>query len=118
MKHFVAVTVLLALVGFAVPSVSAKPLARILKETGLSPEDFDLLQASARSLYDTPSPQLGKTVSWTNDTSGSHGTARLASVRGNCVYIQHMVYAPDAVKPRELRTPYCKAADGQWLLQL
>lgn len=113
----VAMAALLVL-SLPVPYVAAKPLSRILRDSGLSPEDFDIMLATARSLYDTPIPQPGKSVSWSNPESGAHGLVKLASVRKNCAYIQHFTYAPGAKAAREIRTPYCRAEDGRWLLSM
>lgn len=117
MKQFVVMALLLATMSVAAPFASAKSLSRILAETGLSPVDFDMVQASAKTLYDTPNPQKGKEASWTNPQSGAHGTALLTTVRGKCTYILHKVYVKDATDPRELRTEYCQNAAGEWLLQ-
>lgn len=117
MKQLIALSLIVTLSAFTGAPVSAKPLAKILRESGISPSDFEMMQNTARVLYDTANPSAGKRLSWSNADSGAHGMVRLASVHNNCAYIQHFVYAKDAKKPRELRTPYCKNADGKWLLQ-
>lgn len=75
-----------------------------------------MLIAAAKSLYSAQPPRPGKIISWSNTDSMSHGTARLASLHNNCAYIQHFVYPSGETKPVEIRTRYCKMADGSWLL--
>lgn len=117
MKQLVAMTLLLAAFSVAAPFASAKSLSRILADSGLTPADFDMVQNSAKTLYDTPNHKPGQNVDWSNPESGAHGSAQLKTVRGNCAYILHKVYVRDATRPRELRTEYCQSADGEWLLQ-
>ena len=98
-------------------SVGAKPLGIILAQSGLSPKDLELLSATEKQLYSPTVKTVGSKLSWTNPDTGAHGTVRLAEVRGNCVFIQHVVYPKGEKKPVELRPHLCKAADGRWLLE-
>jgi surface antigen len=118
MRYFGTFLFLFLVVALAVSGLSAPaaPLSRILKSTGLAPEDFALLGAAERTLYETGTPQSGKVVTWANPETKSHGTVRLAALRGDCAYIQHMVYPRGKTEPIELRSRMCKAADGKWRL--
>lgn len=94
----------------------AKPLGKILADSGLSPQDFDLLSATEKKLYIPAVKPVGSTLSWSNPDTGAHGEVRLAAVRGDCVFIEHIVYPRDETVPIELKPQMCKAADGRWLL--
>lgn len=96
--------------------VSAQSLSRMIAETGLTPQDFDILSDTARGLYETSTPVAGRTASWSNPESGSKGQVRLTAVEGNCVDIQHLVRAKAATKDREIRSRRCKDASGKWLM--
>ncbi len=115
-KFVATLLVALSMTGLAVTESTAKPLGKILRQSGLSPADFDLLAAAEKSLYETSSPRVGRKVSWTNPETQSHGTVRLAAIRKNCAYIQHFVYPQGSTKSEELRLRMCKSADGRWLL--
>ena len=98
-------------------SVSAKPIGKIIREIGLTPDDFSILSDTGKSLYTAQPPRPGKVVSWTNPDSRSHGKAKLAAMRGNCAFMQHIVYPQGAKKSKEIRLRVCKNAEGKWLLQ-
>lgn len=98
------------------PFADAQSLGKIARKSGLSPEDFRIMGATARGLYDVPSPPVGRIVSWTNAESGSHGRVRLAAIRKNCAFIQHFVHPKGAQKSTELRVQWCKDASGTWLM--
>jgi len=117
MKQLTTTLFVIVALGLGASALSAKPLSKIIREIGLTPDDYTLLSASGQSLYDTSSPRAGKVVSWTNPDSKSHGTARLAALRDNCAYVQHMVFPKGAVKSKEIRTRVCRDANGKWVLQ-
>ena len=64
------------LAGLAAEAVSAKSLSRIIASTGLAPEDFNIMKATARSMYDRPNPQQGRIVSWTRCGAGNASAAK------------------------------------------
>lgn len=94
----------------------AKPLSKILADSGLTPDDFTIMMAKGETLYNVPNPQPKKVVSWTNPDSGSYGRVRLASVRGNCVFIQYFVFPKGSKIEQEIRSQRCKSAEGDWLM--
>ena len=93
--------------------LSAKPLSRILNNTGLSPADFDILMATETSLVDRG--QVGRTESWTNPQTGTKGASKLVAQRGSCLYLQHFVTLSGNTDRQEIRTAFCQQPDGQWL---
>lgn len=109
--------VLTGVVAIGVGVLAARPLGKIIREIGLTPDDIALLTAAGDSLYMTAKPRPGKVVSWSNPDSKSHGTARLAAMRDNCAFVQHFAYPKGAQKPKEIRTRVCQNAQGQWQLQ-
>lgn len=98
-------------------AADAKPLGRILAETGLSSEDFDLMGQYAAGLYERGSPKIGASRKWTNVESGASGTVTLGAVTGNCVSLRHEATAGGKDKPVLIHTRRCKNADGIWVLQ-
>lgn len=117
MKRLFPVMLLLAVFVFGAAELSAKPLSKIIGDIGLTPDDYTMLSASGKSLYATASPRPGQVVSWSNPDSKSHGTATLSAMRGNCAYVQHLVFPGGAGASREIRIRMCRNADGQWQLQ-
>ena len=95
----------------------AKSLSRILAETGLSSEDFDMMGQYAAKLYEHGAPRAGSKAQWSNDNSGAVGTVTLDVVRGNCVSLRHEATAGGKDKPVLIHTRRCKNADGIWVLQ-
>ena len=96
---------------------SAKSISKIIRQIGLTPDDFTIMGDTAQALYDTASPRIGQVVSWTNPDSTSHGTVKLRAMRGNCAHLQHLVYPQGDTRPKEIRLRVCRDAGGNWLLQ-
>ena len=94
----------------------AKPLSRIIAETGLSPDDFALLTATADAMLDGGTPQVGDESTWTSTESGAKGQIRVRDVRGNCVHLQHFIEPANTDQIREVRTRRCQDADGNWIV--
>ena len=121
MKRIISVMVLAGVMAAELTmgggGLMAKPLGKIIREIGLTPDDFTMLSAAGESLYMTGTPRPGKVVSWANPTSKSHGTARLAAMRDNCAFVQHFAFPKGADKPKEIRTRVCRNAQGTWQLQ-
>lgn len=114
MKRFVASLMIgLLLAGGA----GAQTISRIISNTGLSPEDFSLMNQAAQSLYDVPAPRVGSEASWKNPDTQSHGTVRLTRMQQSCASLQHMAHPKGAAAARDIRLRWCKTADGAWVLQ-
>ncbi|MCA0927795.1 hypothetical protein [Ruegeria profundi] len=94
----------------------AKPLSRIIAEMGLTPADFNVLNAASTAMLSGSTPQVGEERVWTNDETGSKGTIRVRDVRDNCVHLQHIIQPEGADQPREVRTRRCRDASGNWIL--
>ena len=84
-KILSACAILVAMSGIA----DAKSLSRILAETGLSSEDFDMMGQYAAGLYERGTPKAGSRAQWSNDSSGAAGTVTLDAVSGKCVSLRH-----------------------------
>lgn len=122
MKQFLSAALLLVALTFTAltigaQDVSAKSMSRIIRDLGLTPDDFSMMSATAKSLYATPSPHPGKTAAWTNPDSKSHGKVKLESFRSNCAVLHHTFFPKGGEQSREIRNRFCKTADGNWLLQ-
>ncbi|MEX0351485.1 MAG: hypothetical protein AB3N15_18830 [Paracoccaceae bacterium] len=103
------------LVGFTA-DVQAKPLSRIISESGLSPEDFQLMQQAMGKLVVNGVPQVGKTVAWENPATKSRGSVTLNEMRENCGFLQQVAHPKGREQPVQIRSRMCKQADGRWLL--
>lgn len=112
----IAALLLLAATALVAPAVSAQTLSKTLRESRLTPGDFEAMDAAGRALYETAAPQVGKTVSWSNPESGSQGTARLDAMDGACATLLNTVQPGGDAPARSFRQRMCKAASGQWVL--
>ncbi|WP_037311988.1 hypothetical protein [Ruegeria halocynthiae] len=116
MKAWISSTVVAAaLLGLAAVT-QAKPLSRIIAETGLSPADFNIVAATADAMLAGGTPQVGTESTWHSDETGSKGTIRVGEVRDNCVQLQHFIQPAGADETREIRTRRCRDAAGNWVL--
>ncbi len=110
-------TVLVALALLAAaPMAQAKSISRIIAEMGLSPADFEVLNATSNALLKSGTPNVGKERSWVNEDTGSKGTVRVRDVRDNCVHLQNFVQPAGEDTAREIRTRRCRDANGNWIL--
>ena len=96
--------------------VQAKPLSRIIAEMGLSPEDYNVLNATTNAMLADGAPSVGTERDWSNSETGSKGTVRVREVRDNCVHLQHFIVPAGAEQSREVRTRNCRDAGGNWIL--
>jgi surface antigen len=98
-------------------SVTAQPLSRMLANSGLSPEDFDVMGNYAATLYERGTPRAGSKASWKNAESGASGTVTLEKFEGNCASLLHEAQsARDNARPVQIRTRRCKNTDGVWVM--
>ena len=117
MKNLLLASLICLAAGLSCTTSSAKSLAKIMSDSGLSPEDFTIMGEQAATLYSTGNPSKGATTEWKNDTSQSYGTVELVAMQQNCAVLRHLVHPKGAQKAREIRTRRCKASDGTWVLQ-
>ncbi len=94
----------------------AKSLSRIIADMGLSPADFEVLNATSNAMLSAGTPTVGQERAWINDDTGSKGTIRVQGVQDNCVMLQHFVQPEGTGETREIRTRRCKTAEGNWIL--
>ena len=116
MKYLISIVFLSAILGVGAQSVQAKPLSRIIREIGLTPDDYEVMQTTVDQLFANGVPSVGRQLSWNNPDSGSKGTVKLRARRDSCVYLQHFVFPQGAPQSREIRTRWCQDANGTWLL--
>ena len=95
----------------------AQSIAKILSESGLLPQDFEIMSAQAATLYKNGNPRKGATTRWKNDASRSHGTVELVAIQQNCALLRHIVYPKGIKTAREIRMRRCKTTEGKWILQ-
>ncbi len=103
------------IIGLSV-AAQAKPLSRIIAESGLSPDDFTLLTAAADGLFQGSTPQVGSEATWASTETDAKGTVTVRDVRGNCVHLQHLIEPANTDQIREVRTRRCRDAGGNWIL--
>ncbi|MEM7319009.1 MAG: hypothetical protein AAF408_08295 [Pseudomonadota bacterium] len=106
-----------ATICFAMASgASGKSLSRIIAETGLSPEDYNVMRDASDELFTGNGPSPGRSVSWANKTSGTQGTSRIGAVSGNCAEVQHAFRPKGDAEEKKIRTKRCRNAQGSWVL--
>ena len=76
MRRLCGYLIAAALLGSLIEPVDAKPLGKIFRQAGLSPQDIEIMTQTEKSLYETSSPQPGRVVSWFNP----EGTRNPASI--------------------------------------
>jgi len=115
MKKIVVGLCLVLALGVAGPMAEAKSLSKMLGQSGVAPEDFEMAGQAGRTLYAVNPPKVGQTVRWQNPKSGSTGTVKLVSMRNGCAQLQHVVTTSTGkVQPYESRL--CQNAQGNWIL--
>lgn len=115
MKYLIS-AIFLATVGIVNgQQADAKSLSQMIADTGLSPEDFNLMSAATDALLAKGTPKTGQQQSWSNADTKSKGVVRVQGLRNNCVYLQHQTYPKGRAKPFELRNRLCKDKSGNWV---
>lgn len=117
MKNLLLAGLICLAAGLSCTTSNAKSLAKIMSDSGLTPEDFTIMGEQAATLYATGSPSKGATAKWKNDASQSYGTVELVEMQQDCALMRHLVHPKGAQKAREIRTRRCKTNDGTWVLQ-
>jgi surface antigen len=98
-------------------SLSAQPLSRMLANSGLTPEDFDLMGNYAATLYERGAPKAGSKAQWANAETGAKGSVTLEKFEANCAHLLHEAQSAKAnARPVQIRTRRCKNADGVWVM--
>lgn len=110
-KHLVLVGLL------ALPQVAvANSMTKILSNSGLSPADVKIMQATAKSLYSAPNPRKGKKLAWENPASSAHGTVEIVGVAANCVDFRHIYGVRLKPNAGNMRLRRCRNENGKWVL--
>jgi len=74
----------------APPQAFALSLSAMLAKTGLTPEDFKVMNEATRQIDEATDKRPGMTVDWQNPASGASGTVQLTGVEGNCMKLTHL----------------------------
>ena len=117
MKNLLLVGLICLAAALSGSESAAKSMAKIMADSGLSPEDFEIMGQQAATLYTVASPRKGATTQWKNDATRSYGTVILMGMPKNCAVLRHLIYTKGAKKAREFRLRRCKTSDGSWILQ-
>ena len=114
-KILAALVLALALGGVAGP-LDARTMVETLRRTGLSQQDIDVMSKTAAGLYQTGTPRVGRTESWSNAETGAKGSVKLVAFRNNCAYLQHFIITTRRPTAQEFRFTQCRDAAGNWVL--
>jgi hypothetical protein len=106
-----------ALIFLVLALPSEAQLAKILRQTNLTPEDMALANGAAQTLFEKPGLRTGQVSSWQNSESGASGTVTVLRIEqgGACVTVRHDAQPAD--KPqRQFTMRRCKDSEGTWML--
>lgn len=92
----------------------AKPLSRMLAQSGLAPEDITMMTAAADTLF-AGAPQPGAREDWQNTESGSRGNVQILSVGDGCAVLRHQFRPGGADRTQQVQNQRCRNAQGQWV---
>ncbi|MBE1282067.1 MAG: hypothetical protein GJ676_02030 [Rhodobacteraceae bacterium] len=111
-----SISTLCLVAALAAAPVSAQSLSRILSNSGLSPDDFNIMSEAARTLYDRANPSVGSETKWKNDETGSFGTVKLERFANGCAEVVHHVQPGAREGTRQVNSKFCRTAEGKWVL--
>lgn len=114
-KRLVFVLAALSVIGVA--PVQARTLTKMLADSGLTPEDIDMMSGEAASLYTSASRRTGDKAEWKNDSSGAFGSVKIIAIEGKCITLDHVFKTRKNRDFQSTRTRRCQAADGSWQLE-
>ncbi|WP_323776239.1 hypothetical protein [Leisingera sp.] len=106
---------ILALAALAAAPAAANPLSRMLANSGLTPQDTNIMRKAEKSLLAEAQGGTGKRSEWANPDSGAHGEVRVAGKEGACLLLQHRAFLKDSQDPKQLRRKFCPSG-ADWLL--
>ncbi|HKL46851.1 MAG TPA: hypothetical protein VJ906_11500 [Roseovarius sp.] len=104
---------LLALPLMGAGEAQSRSLGKILSDSGLSPDDIEVMEIAARQLFE-PLGRTGDARRWSNSKSRSNGAVTLGRIDGNCAELVHRVSTVKRRDPATYRTWRCRTADGEW----
>jgi hypothetical protein len=116
MRKGVLIAMLVGVLGVSGAAVSATPLSKMMKDSGLTPQDFELLGAAESTLYDNKTPAVGASQSWKNPDSLSFGTVKVEKVEQSCIILRHDTHPKGAEASFGFNKRMCKSTDGRWLI--
>jgi len=116
MRHILKAAVLS--VGLVAPiGAGASSLVDLVANSGISPDDFAMMETEARQLYQ-PVQVVGTKRDWANTGTGAEGSVTLRQVSGGCVELYHLWRGKGAPRDIAYRVWRCRAPDGRWLLSV
>ena len=87
---------------------------------GLSPEDNRLLLESVARLNETEPSRVGRSDTWSNPQTKSHGSSTILRVFHSdgmeCHLVRHHIVAVRP-PPRNYRFTWCRTASGEWKIK-
>ncbi|MGR3804968.1 hypothetical protein [Marinibacterium profundimaris] len=100
----------------SVPLAQAQPISQILRRTGLTQADINIMTQSASTLYRGDSRTVGSEADWSNPDTGASGKSMLVAFADDCADVRHTVITQRRPEPQEFTFRNCKTADGNWML--
>lgn len=104
-----------AAAALATAPAAANPLSRILAQSGLTPQDTNIMRQAEQSLLAGGQGSSGGVAKWANPDSGAQGEVRISGKQGDCLLLQHKALPKNAAGPKQLRRKFCPSGGG-WLL--
>lgn len=101
-----------ALAAAAATPLSANPLSRILADSGLTPQDTNLMRGAEQTLLSALDAGGAARASWENPESGAQGEVRIGGKQGGCLVLQHQAHLEGQADPRRLDRKFCPSDDG------
>ncbi|MBB97860.1 MAG: hypothetical protein CML68_25080 [Rhodobacteraceae bacterium] len=101
---------------FAPSRALAQSMPEILRRTGLSQQDINIMSQAAAPLYRSGTPKVGSSADWSNPDTGASGTATLTAFANRCADIRHVVITTRRPEPQPFVMRNCQNADGAWTL--
>lgn len=96
-------------------------LSGSLSRAGFGNGDYTVAKAAGAGLFEDGVPEVGDSVAWENEASGSSGTIEIVEVfeRGDgrtCVRLGHTARSSRMTEPETFAGLRCRAEDGRWLI--
>lgn len=95
--------------------VAARSIVDMMRRSGLTQEDVNIMTRSGATLYSGRSAVVGNDAIWSNPATRSHGMVEVTGVDGQCVTLRHSFRARGQQRTQELATRRC-LTNGTWQL--
>lgn len=104
-----------AVAALSAAPLAANPLSRVLANSGLTPQDTNLMREAEQKLLAGANSGGASRAGWTNPDSGARGEVRIGGKQGSCLILQHQAHLKGHADPRQLNRKYCPSDSG-WRL--